>query len=118
MGRVATHRQTMYCDKTQPLCMDDPRGLTRNCIGDSRFANFETDPKFRLPSKKHTKTKLDPRFSRLKSDPDFYNKASVDKYGRKISKDVGKKAIARLYEVDDEDEDEDVSEYIEAPSRR
>ncbi|RAR13978.1 pre-rrna-processing protein esf1 [Stemphylium lycopersici] len=75
---------------------------------DSRFANFETDPKFRLPSKKHTKTKLDPRFSRLRSDPDFYNKATVDKYGRKISKDAGKKAVDRLYDAEsDEDEDEE-----------
>ncbi|KAF1841222.1 uncharacterized protein K460DRAFT_295523 [Cucurbitaria berberidis CBS 394.84] len=74
---------------------------------DSRFANFETDPKFRLPSKKHTKTKLDTRFSRLRNDPDFYNKATVDKYGRKISKEAGKKAIDRLYAVEDEDEDED-----------
>ncbi|KAJ4368018.1 pre-rRNA-processing protein esf1 [Neocucurbitaria cava] len=81
---------------------------------DSRFANFETDPKFRLPSKKHTKTKLDPRFSRLRSDPDFYNKATVDKYGRKISKEVGKKAIERLYEVEDEDEDEDEAEEQES----
>ncbi|KAL1798533.1 hypothetical protein ACET3X_002570 [Alternaria dauci] len=72
---------------------------------DSRFANFETDPKFRLPSKKHTKTKLDPRFSRLRSDPDFYNKATVDKYGRKLSKEAGKKAIDRLYDADSDDKD-------------
>ncbi|EOA87634.1 pre-rRNA-processing protein esf1 [Exserohilum turcicum] len=80
---------------------------------DPRFANFETDPKFRLPSKKHTKVKLDARFARIKSDPDFYNKASVDRYGRKISKDAGKKVIERLYEVDsdaDDQEDEDESE--------
>ncbi|EDU42174.1 pre-rRNA-processing protein ESF1 [Pyrenophora tritici-repentis] len=84
---------------------------------DSRFANFETDPKFRLPSKKHTKTKLDPRFSRLKSDPDFYNKATVDKYGRKISKEAGKKAIERLYEVDsDEDQEQDDEAELERPS--
>jgi hypothetical protein len=80
---------------------------------DSRFANFETDPKFRLPSKKHTKTKLDPRFSRLKSDPDFYNKATVDKYGRKISKDAGKKIIDRLYDAEDSDEDEQDEDELE-----
>lgn len=68
---------------------------------DSRFSNFETDPKFRLPSKKHTKTKLDTRFSRLRSDPDFYNKATVDKYGRKIDKEAGKKALDKLYVVED-----------------
>ncbi|KAJ4351575.1 pre-rRNA-processing protein esf1 [Didymosphaeria variabile] len=69
---------------------------------DSRFAAFETDPKFRLPSKKHAKTKLDPRFSRLRTDSDFYNKASVDKYGRPISKDAGKKDLERMFELDSE----------------
>ncbi|KAF2631159.1 hypothetical protein BU25DRAFT_488586 [Macroventuria anomochaeta] len=76
--------------------------------GDSRFANFESDARFRLPSKKHTKTKLDPRFSRLRSDPDFYNKATVDKYGRKISKDAGKKALERQYEESDDEEPENL----------
>ncbi|KAF1944402.1 hypothetical protein EJ02DRAFT_501516 [Clathrospora elynae] len=84
---------------------------------DTRFANFETDPKFRLPSKKHTKAKLDPRFSRLRSDPDFYNKATVDKYGRKISKEAGKKAIDRLYAVDDDDEEGDEVE-LERPTEK
>ncbi|KAF2451718.1 hypothetical protein P171DRAFT_426194 [Karstenula rhodostoma CBS 690.94] len=69
---------------------------------DSRFAAFETDPKFRLPSKKHAKTKLDPRFSRLRTDSDFYNKASVDKYGRPVSKDAGKKDLERMFELDSE----------------
>ncbi|KAH7350345.1 hypothetical protein BKA66DRAFT_575766 [Pyrenochaeta sp. MPI-SDFR-AT-0127] len=90
-------------------------------VGDSRFANFETDPKFRLPSKKHSKTKLDPRFARLRSDPDFYNKAVVDKYGRKISKDAGKRAIERLYEVGDDDESEDEDDQQElapAPEKK
>ncbi|KAJ4301593.1 pre-rRNA-processing protein esf1 [Kalmusia sp. IMI 367209] len=79
---------------------------------DSRFAAFETDPKFRLPSKKHAKTKLDPRFSRLRTDSDFYNKASVDRYGRPISKDAGKKDLERLYELDTEESESEV----EAPN--
>jgi hypothetical protein len=78
--------------------------------GDARFANFQNDPKFRLPSKKLAKTKLDPRFARVRNDPDFYNKATVDKYGRKISKEEGKKAIDRLYEVDSNEEDENENE--------
>lgn len=86
--------------------------------GDSRFANFESDARFRLPSKKQTKTKLDPRFSRLRSDPDFYNKASVDKYGRKIAKDSGKKALAKQYEVEsDEDEQDEALENLQAGKR-
>lgn len=83
---------------------------------DSRFANFQSDAKYRLPAKKHSTKELDDRFSRLLTDPDFYNKASVDKYGRKISKEAGKKEIARLYNAkleedssEDEDEDEDLN---------
>jgi hypothetical protein len=79
---------------------------------DDRFANFETDPKFRLPSKKKTKTKLDPRFSRLRTDPDFQNKAPVDKYGRRVTGEEVKKNLGRLFGSDDEgseasDDDED-----------
>ncbi|KAH7130388.1 hypothetical protein B0J11DRAFT_557485 [Dendryphion nanum] len=78
---------------------------------DSRFSNFGTDAKFRLPSKKHTKTNLDSRFSRLLSDPDFYNKASVDRYGRKVEKDAGKKKLERFYrQNEDEHNEEDGSE--------
>ncbi|KAF2750480.1 hypothetical protein M011DRAFT_465229 [Sporormia fimetaria CBS 119925] len=73
---------------------------------DSRFANFQSDAKYRLPSKKHSKTPLDQRFSRLLTDPDFYNKATVDKYGRKIDKDSGKKELARLYDAAEEEEEE------------
>ncbi|PVI03597.1 hypothetical protein DM02DRAFT_612074 [Periconia macrospinosa] len=69
---------------------------------DDRFANFETDPKFRLPSKKQAKTKLDPRFSRLRTDPDFQNKAPVDKYGRRVTKEEVKKNLGRLFGSDDE----------------
>lgn len=96
----------------------DCSGLTRHIVGDARFANFETDPKFRLPSKKQSKTKLDPRFSRLRSDPDFYSKASVDKYGRKISKEAGKKAVEKLYDVGDEDDSEDEDEEAQQEPAR
>ncbi|KAK7187655.1 hypothetical protein DPSP01_004492 [Paraphaeosphaeria sporulosa] len=79
---------------------------------DSRFAAFETDPKFRLPSKKHAKTKLDPRFSRLRTDSDFYNKASVDKYGRPVSHDAGKKDLERMFELGS---DEGSGSELDAP---
>ncbi|PSN62318.1 hypothetical protein BS50DRAFT_533364 [Corynespora cassiicola Philippines] len=80
-------------------------GKPKESSGDSRFSSFATDPRFRLPSKKQAKTKLDPRFAALKNDPDFYNKATVDKYGRKISKDAGKKDIERFFDLEDDDED-------------
>ncbi|KAK4448409.1 Pre-rRNA-processing protein esf1 [Podospora aff. communis PSN243] len=76
-------------------------------IKDARFANFETDPRYQLPSKKTTKTKLDKRFSRVLTDPEFTATAKVDRYGRKLKTDSKKKALQRLYEVEDEEEDKD-----------
>ncbi|KAF2180061.1 hypothetical protein K469DRAFT_673326 [Zopfia rhizophila CBS 207.26] len=75
-------------------------------ITDPRFANIQTDPRFRLPSKKHTKTKIDSRFAHMLKDDDFSRKASVDKYGRKIEKGAGRKELERFYRVE-EDDDED-----------
>jgi hypothetical protein len=111
----------MPLPKRQTIPVKAAASSAPTATDDSRFTNFETDPKFRLPSKKHTKTKLDPRFSRLRSDPDFFNKATVDKYGRKISKDAGKKVVDRLYEADDdednveEDAEDDDEPELELP---
>jgi hypothetical protein len=76
-------------------------------IADPRFASFETDPRFRLPSKKKTKTTIDKRFSRMFKDDEFTAATRVDRYGRKIKSDAKKKALQRLYQVEDEDEDEE-----------
>ncbi|OIW31906.1 hypothetical protein CONLIGDRAFT_629597 [Coniochaeta ligniaria NRRL 30616] len=73
-------------------------------IKDSRFANFETDPRFRLPSKKQTKTTIDKRFSRMLKDDDFVATAQVDRYGRKLKTDSKKKALERLYQEEDEED--------------
>lgn len=78
-------------------------------INDSRFSNFTTDPRFRLPSKKHTRTTIDKRFSRMLKDDDFSNTAKVDRYGRKLSSSGKKKALERLY-VPDEEEDVEVED--------
>jgi len=75
-------------------------------INDLRFSNFTTDPRFRLPSKKHTRTKIDKRFSRMLKDEDFSNSAKVDRYGRKLSGSGKKKALERLYVPDEEEEEE------------
>ncbi|KAF2659158.1 hypothetical protein K491DRAFT_675852 [Lophiostoma macrostomum CBS 122681] len=84
---------------------------------DSRFENFQTDAKFRLPSRKHTKTKLDSRFSRLLTDPEFYNKSTVDRYGRRKDKDAGRKELERFYNIEDGDEEQD-SELETEDSRK
>lgn len=80
-------------------------------ISDSRFSNFETNPRYQLPSKKHTKTKLDKRFSAVLKNPDFVATAKVDRYGRKLKTDAKQKALESLYDLeDDEKEDEKDSE--------
>ncbi|KAF8854056.1 hypothetical protein BDZ45DRAFT_677229 [Acephala macrosclerotiorum] len=80
-----------------------PKGASASTeINDPRFSNFTTDPRFRLPSKKHTKTKLDSRFSRMLKDDDFSKSAKVDRYGRKLNSDSKKKALERLYEPEEE----------------
>ncbi|CAH0054823.1 unnamed protein product [Clonostachys solani] len=76
-------------------------------ISDPRFANFQTDPRFRLPSKKKTKTTLDKRFAGMLKDEEFTATARVDRYGRKLKSDSKKKALERLYQPDEDDEDED-----------
>ena len=83
----------------------DPPSESR--ISDPRFASFETDPRFKLPSKKHTKTTIDKRFARMLKDDEFLAPTKVDRYGRKIKSDSKKKALQRLYREEDEDEDEE-----------
>lgn len=79
-------------------------------INDPRFANFATDPRFRLPSKKNARTAIDKRFSRMLKDDDFVNTAKVDRYGRKITGDAKKKALQKLYVPEEDEEDEDSEE--------
>ena len=84
-------------------------------ITDPRFSSFQTDPRFRLPSKKKTKTQLDSRFSHALTGSEFANTAKVDRYGRKIKTDKKNKALSSLYERapelkgGEEDEEEDDS---------
>ncbi|KKY31404.1 putative pre-rrna processing protein [Diaporthe ampelina] len=79
-------------------------------IKDSRFASFETDPRYALPSKKKSKTTIDKRFSRMLKDDEFTAVSRVDKYGRKIKSDSKKKALQRLYQDEDEDQDVEVED--------
>ncbi|KAE9978871.1 hypothetical protein EG327_007209 [Venturia inaequalis] len=81
-------------------------------ITDPRFSKLQTDPRFKLPSRKRTHTKLDKRFDRILKDEEFTQKASVDRYGRPLVRDAGRKEMERLYEVasgseDEEDESEE-----------
>ncbi|KAM0435885.1 hypothetical protein ACHAPT_002777 [Fusarium lateritium] len=85
-------------------------GSSASRIADARFADFETDPRFRLPSKKQTKTTIDKRFAHMLTDNEFTATAKVDRYGRKVKSDSKKKALQRLYRQEDEEEDEEEKE--------
>ena len=86
-------------------------GSSTSKITDPRFKSFEEDPRFRLPSKRSTKIKLDERFSGILKDEDgdFTSIAKVDRYGRKLKHDKKKKALKRLYQAG-EDDDKSASE--------
>lgn len=79
-------------------------------IADGRFASFETDPRYRLPSRKHAKTTIDKRFSAMLKDEEFIATAKVDRYGRKIKSDSKKKALQRLYQAEEDEDQEADSE--------
>ncbi|KAK2031320.1 hypothetical protein LX32DRAFT_637315 [Colletotrichum zoysiae] len=86
--------------------MSSSKSSKNGKITDSRFSNFETDPRFRLPSKKQTKTTIDKRFSRMLKDESFTSTSKVDRYGRKVKSDSKKKALQRLYEPEDGEQEE------------
>jgi hypothetical protein len=80
-------------------------------VADSRFENIQTDPRYRLPSKRQTHVKLDKRFKHMLDDKDFSRNAAVDRYGRKLAKDDTKEKLKKFYQVDeDEDEEEEDDE--------
>lgn len=77
---------------------------TEERIADPRFANIQSDPRYRLPGKKN-KVKLDKRFSRALQDEDFVRRAKVDRYGRPLASDAERKRLKRKYEFDEADEE-------------
>ena len=75
-------------------------------MADKRFAALASDPRYRLPSKKQAQTAVDPRFKRLFTDQGFQKKATVDRYGRKLKPDSGKKDLEKRFRLEDEDEED------------
>ncbi|KAF9887026.1 pre-rRNA-processing protein esf1 [Aspergillus nanangensis] len=76
-------------------------------ITDPRFANIQSDPRYRLPSKRQTHVKLDKRFAHVLSDKDFSRNAAVDRYGRKLARDDTKKQLERFYQLEDGEDNEE-----------
>lgn len=113
--RIAKMDKASKPTKKSALKTNKKNADSTSRISDPRFASFETDPRFKLPSKKHSKTTIDKRFSRMLKDDEFLNSSKVDRYGRKVQSDAKKKALQRLYreEGEDEDEEEDREEDVE-----
>ncbi|WEW57766.1 pre-rRNA-processing protein esf1 [Emydomyces testavorans] len=84
--------------------MDSTNKAGNDVITDPRFANIQSDPRYRLPSKKHTRVKIDKRFSRMLHDRDFSKNAAVDRYGRKLRRDDTRKQLERFYRLDEDDD--------------
>ena len=78
---------------------EQPEGKT---ITDPRFANIQSDPRYRLPSKKH-KVKVDKRFSRALKEDDFNRRAKVDRYGRPLETNSERKRLKRKYDFEDDE---------------
>ena len=95
------------------LSPDSPGYSTNSFTADPRFANIQTDPRFRLPSKKNTHVQIDKRFAHMLRDENFSSKAKVDRYGRKLPKDAGRKELEKYYRIADEDEGESGDEVDE-----
>lgn len=70
-------------------------------VTDSRFANIQSDPRFRLPGKRQ-RIKVDKRFAKALHDEDFSRKAKVDRYGRPLETDSEKKRLKRKYEFEED----------------
>ncbi|GAB1202838.1 hypothetical protein APSETT445_001461 [Aspergillus pseudonomiae] len=91
----------------------EPRWMERRYFGsDPRFANIQTDPRYRLPSKRQTHVKLDKRFAHMLHDKDFSRNAAVDRYGRKLARDDTKKQLERFYRLEGDEEDEEDEEHM------
>ena len=75
-------------------------------ITDPRFANIQSDPRYRLPGKKN-RVKLDKRFARVLQDEDFVKRAKVDRYGRPLKSNTEKNRLKRKYDFDEDEEQSD-----------
>lgn len=81
------------------------KSSTAPTITDPRFANIQSDPRFQLPSKRHTHVKVDKRFSRILNDEDFTRRAKVDRYGRPVETDSERQRLKRRFEFESDVED-------------
>lgn len=77
---------------------------------DSRFASVHNDPRFRLPNLKHTKVKVDERFSKKElaklNSTATGKKVKIDRYGRKLKDKDPAEDLQKYYEYEEEENEE------------
>ena len=61
--------------------------------------NIQTDPRFRLPSRKSTHVQIDKRFARMLRDDGFSSKTKVDRYGRRLPENAGRRELHKYYRL-------------------
>ncbi|KAL9091134.1 MAG: hypothetical protein Q9159_001551 [Coniocarpon cinnabarinum] len=106
--------------------IDDSKKAQRRTAPDTRFSALQSNPIFRLPSRKSQKIKLDPRFQHVLSSDAFTRRARVDRYGRPLSARAGRKELERYYRLDEEDglaeegvdDDEEVEKELQRIERK
>jgi hypothetical protein len=86
------------------LLVEITNPTTPATMADARFSKFANDPRYRSSNFKKSRTKLDSRFQRLFTDEDFHKQASVDRYGRRITPQSGKRKLEKLYKLDGDEE--------------
>ncbi|KAL4896225.1 uridine kinase family-domain-containing protein [Aspergillus ambiguus] len=111
-GGIEEHSMVMLLD---PQMSSGGAALmaVRVLYADPRFANIQNDPRYRLPSKRHTHVKLDKRFAHVLNDKDFSRNAPVDRYGRKLARDDTKKQLERFYQLEEDEEDPEIDVDID-----
>ncbi|KAL8951705.1 MAG: hypothetical protein Q9222_002353, partial [Ikaeria aurantiellina] len=87
-------------------------------ISDPRFSNIQTDPRFRLPSKKNTHVQIDKRFERMLRDEAFTSRAKVDRYGRRLPKDAGRKELEKYYRLREGEREPSADDEVESELAR
>ena len=96
--------------------------MSKDKAVDNRFEGVKSDPRFKRPSVKKSKTVIDSRFKRILTDEKFKSSSSVDPRGistrtpePKKSKTVVNEELKRFYELEEDatedlNDDESVSE--------
>ncbi|KAL8790374.1 MAG: hypothetical protein Q9195_006392 [Heterodermia aff. obscurata] len=82
-----------------PKALNMPKDTGSDQITDPRFKNIQTDPRFRLPSRKNTHVQIDKRFARMLRDDGFSSKAKVDRYGRRLPENAGTRELHKYYRL-------------------